>query len=509
MLCSVNNKTDPDIMSIISASLPDCTAANLRNVDYQQQRQLLTRIADLLRTSGVETAFCHQSLAYHRRQRRTPLTVEEETRFLDLSRVALRCHLLRHHLGDSLRRFSRDLPAHEVWREFCQVTPETAPSKSTLFRFGRWLPEAEVRLLAQELNRTASRPRAEGTPPLGLAEPVALSVASGDSTALVTPIHPPADWMLIRDGIRTLILAILCIRRAGLFCRMPKPQQFLTGINRLCIALTQASRAQSTSSSCQSKHKRHRKIIIRRMLRQLKIVEAHARRHLARLQQAWEQTPLSMHEAMWIAGRITNVLNHLDQVRTQVKTRLLREEPVPNADKLLSLYRPTTCVLMRGKTGQRVEYGHYLWVQEQWPNGLILDWAVVREPTTDPTQARASLERLRTIYAEAVHAEVGDRGCDGPEMRADLETASVFNAIAARSPRELQLQSADPRFRALQRRRGCTEGRIGVLKAGTLRVAKRARSDLAEDGEVTWGMLTHNLWVLARLPQADTPAQAA
>ena len=41
------------------------------------------------------------------------------------------------------------------------------------------------------------------------------------------------------------------------------------------------------------------------------------------------------------------------------------------------------------------------------------------------------------------------------------------------------------------------------------RVAQRARSDLAREQGVTWGVLTHNLWVLARLPVSAPQALAA
>lgn len=501
------------ITPTVSCTSTECPAPSVRNVDYHDQRALLERMADLLRTSGLEDAFCTRSLAYHQQQRRTtPMTPEEQARFRALSRVALRCHLLRTHLGDSLRRFSRDLASHTVWQQFCRVTPETAPSKSQLGRFARWLPEAEVRACTQALTRRASQPTATGKAPLGLQEPLEVATGWADSTALATPIHAPVDWLLIRDAIRTLILAIRCIRRAGLRCRMPEPTAFLTSMNRLCIRVTQATRPTGGGGkrpgTAKARKARQRRSVLCAMLRVLRLVEAHARRHLARLQHAWEDTPLSPRQAGQIADRITGVLDLLPRVRAQVETRLLQAQPVANAEKLLSLYHPTTGVLVRGKTGALVEFGHPLWLAEQ-RDGLILDWHLAPAGQLDSALTLASLTRLRTAYATQVRTLVTDRGCDSPAVRAALDEAGMRNAVAPQSPRAYQARHTEPLFRALQRRRSQTEARISILKSGALRLARRARSDLARTQEVTWAVLTHNLWVLARLPQAAACAHAA
>jgi hypothetical protein len=57
----------------------------------------------------------------------------------------------------------------------------------------------------------------------------------------------------------------------------------------------------------------------------------------------------------------------------------------------------------------------------------------------------------------------------------------------------------DGKFAALQKRRAQTEGRIGVLKNGFFGAPMRAEGFEHRERAVMWGVLTHNLWVLARL----------
>ena len=58
------------------------------------------------------------------------------------------------------------------------------------------------------------------------------------------------------------------------------------------------------------------------------------------------------------------------------------------------------------------------------------------------------------------------------------------------------------KFAGLQRRRAQTEGRIGILKAGFLGRPMRAKGFKHRDEALVWGVLTHNLWKLAKLRKA-------
>ena len=63
-----------------------------------------------------------------------------------------------------------------------------------------------------------------------------------DSTCVKANIDFPTDWVLLRDGVRSLMEATLLIRRAGLRVRMQPPEAFLRRMNRLSMEMTQQTR---------------------------------------------------------------------------------------------------------------------------------------------------------------------------------------------------------------------------------------------------------------------------
>jgi hypothetical protein len=67
----------------------------------------------------------------------------------------------------------------------------------------------------------------------------------------------------------------------------------------------------------------------------------------------------------------------------------------------------------------------------------------------------------------------------------------------------------DPDFRPQQRRRSQTEGRVAIVKQTFLHGVLHTKGHAHHAVEMTWVVLTHNLWVLARLPIASKLMLAA
>jgi hypothetical protein len=57
----------------------------------------------------------------------------------------------------------------------------------------------------------------------------------------------------------------------------------------------------------------------------------------------------------------------------------------------------------------------------------------------------------------------------------------------------------EEKFARLQRRRAQTEARIGILKQAFLGRPMRAKGFEHRELALAWGVLTHNLWMLARM----------
>jgi hypothetical protein len=308
--------------------------------------------------------------------------------------------------------------------------------------------------------------------------------------------------VLLRDATRTLMKATALIRAHGLRQRMRPPQEFLTAMNRLSIQMTHARRKPDS--------RKQRKRILRLMKQQVKVVRDHARRHRDLLEQCWAQTDWTRAQAQQVWRRIDGVLALLPRALQQAHERIIGERPVANAAKLLSLYEGDVHVLVRGKAGAEVEFGNTLLLGEL-PCGLIVDWQLYQEQAPADSQLlRASVGRVQASrVARPLQAVVGDRGFDSQPNARWLADEHIRNAICARAPHQLEDQLRDEEFCRLQKRRGQTEGRVSIFKNQFLGRPLRAKGFGHREQSVAWGVLTHNLWALARLPQASAAEQRA
>ncbi len=473
--------------------LPQALPTIHGNVDYRDFREQLLRLDQLLRASGLEEQMIQADLEGWRARAKNCGAKAQQARQMH-SRRAVRCNLARLIIQENFRGLARRLADSPLLQFFCglsQVDAIKVPSKSTLERYDKWWPEAQVRAAMHELlNFGAVTPAA-----LHLPEALDLESAFLDTTCLEANIHYPVDWVLFRDATRTLIKAVKLIRGQGLKHRMPTPESFLTRINTLCIQMTQKSRSKTSPADNQ----RQRKRTLRQMDRVVGTVRQHARRYRQLLDQSWTQTEWTRPQAEQVLRRMDQVLEQLPKARAQARQRILRGEPVANAEKILSLYEADVHVIVRRKAGAEVEFGNTLFVAEN-PQGLILDWELFRQSApADSALLPRTIGRMEKAYGPQLKAVSGDRGFDSQANQLGLAAEKIYNGICPRNPRELRQRKSSWKFKRLQRRRAQTEGRIAILKnafgAGHLRSKGFAHRELA----VTWTVLAHNLWLLARL----------
>ena len=156
--------------------------------------------------------------------------------------------------------------------------PIKSPGKSSLQDWALRLP---VELMQSMIDQITAQSLEPGNP-LEPNNRIELETVWMDTTCLEANIHHPVDWLLLRDGTRTLVKAINLIRKHGLKHRMQNPEHFLTAINHLCMAMTHQAR--------QKEGKKKRKKTFRKMKRICKTTLAHTRRHRDLLEARWEQT---------------------------------------------------------------------------------------------------------------------------------------------------------------------------------------------------------------------------
>ncbi len=494
----------------LSSELPTVVG----NVDYMTFRQQLDRIDQLLHQGGIENQFVLRSMSNWIEQKvGTDLNIhnKQQLNFQQHSRHALRCNISRTLMGESFRDFSAHLADSPVLQKFCLLDTLgviKVPSKSTLQRYATWLPEESMREVINSLLQQASVQTDQELSPIGLDQPLDLEAVFMDTTCVKANIHFPVDWVLLRDGTRTLMKAVILIRAQGLKHRMEDPEQFVREMNKLSIEMTMTRR--------KANGKKARKKVLRKIKRMVRRVQGHAQRYRDLLAQQWRQTQWTKKQMQQVLGRIDRVLEQLPQAQKQAHERIIGERLVKSEDKLLSLYENDVQIIVRGKAGAEVEFGNTLLLAEN-RQGVIVDYHLWQESApADSKMVADSLNRIMEIAGKdtlpQVQCVVGDRGFDSAKTRNSLDNEGIYNGICPRSLVVLKQRLQEEEFVSCQRRRSQTEARIGIFKNKFLGRPLQAKGFEHRELAVAWGVLTHNLWVIARMllrEEAATELQAA
>jgi hypothetical protein len=129
-----------------------------------------------------------------------------------------------------------------------------------------------------------------------------------------------------------------------------------------------------------------------------------------------------------------------------------------------------------------------------------VDWEFFKETApADVRLLRLSVERMRTVYGPVLKELGADRGFDSAANQQILGELEIYNGVCPRSPQELKKRIRSWKFNRLQNRRSQTEGRVAILKNVFVGQPMRSKGFANRSLTVTWAVLTHNLWVMARM----------
>ena len=156
-------------------------------------------------------------------------------------------------------------------------------------------------------------------------------------------------------------------------------------------------------------------------------------------------------------------------------------------------------MVVRGKAGAEVAFGHTVLLGEN-RQGIILDFLVFEDQApADGALLMESVMRVSEHLGRKVEAVAADRGFFTDSHSRTLNESKTFHALCPRPPKELKKRMKGEKFAAMQRRRSQTEARIGILKQGFFGRPMRAPGFENREWAVAWGVLTHNLWMFARM----------
>jgi len=191
------------------------------NLDYREFRDTLVKIDEILVKSGFEDKLISETLDQY--------LIENElnpTKFYNSKRAefdykrlkyALRCNIARHLTGESYRLFSIRLADSELLQWFTGISAfsnRKAASKSSLERYEKMFDE---KLLSHEIHKwLAALGNSNKAIAAGVHEAISYKSVFVDTTCIKGYIHFPVDWVLLRDGVRSLLSSIKVIRAQGL-----------------------------------------------------------------------------------------------------------------------------------------------------------------------------------------------------------------------------------------------------------------------------------------------------
>jgi IS5 family transposase len=191
-----------------------------------------------------------------------------------------------------------------------------------------------------------------------------------------------------------------------------------------------------------------------------------------------------------------------DRVIHQARRRVLEGEPVPNAEKIYSIFEPHTDLIKRGKVQTPVEFGHKVFLAES-AQGLITQYDVLEGNPNDEQHVEPSLKRHKRSFGHAPQLYGSDRGFFSEQNVKSCKKDGVkLVCIPQRGGNKTAKREAyekSPEFKKGQRFRAGIEGRISVLFRG--RGMKRCLAEGRERFELWVGaaVLANNLMRIAAL----------
>ena len=313
-----------------------------------------------------------------------------------------------------------------------------------------------------------------------------------DTTAVETDIHFPMDSSLLCDCVRVLSRLLRHVQRIDSAVVGPWRSR-LRDAKRLTQKLLRGGA---------TLHKATRKKWYGKLIAATERVmnrAAAARERIGSGQDA-VANPLDRLELQALADEIGHYLLLAEKCVAQARKRVLEEQEVPHAEKIFSIFEEHTELLIRGKAGKKVEFGHMLEVR-QIEGGLITHYAAhAKRPAEAPLLEQAVVEH-KELFGRVPEVCAGDKGFYSQQAVATVAALGVKRVCVPKKGRrneEEEQQEHSRWFKLAQAFRAGIEGTISVLKRvfGLWRCLREGWVHF--QSWVGTGVLAHNLVLLAR-----------
>lgn len=374
-----------------------------------------------------------------------------------------------HYVNDSL-----------VLRQFCRLYLAKAPDDTTLIRWANQIQPETLHALLDRVVELAQTHKVTRGRKLRV-----------DGTVVETNIHYPTDSSLLGDGVRVLVRTVKQARQV---------------LGEAAQRSRQLFRDRTRSAT------QHVKRILeatRQLGQQAEETMRDAYTHLLEISQAMvaqaRQVGTALKEqargtARQVAETLERFIPRVEQVITQTTRRVLQGETVPATEKLVSLFEPETAIIRKGKIANATEFGRVVWLDEV-EGGIISRYDVLDGNPPEDAQVPRSLDHHVAVFEHPPNLLAGDRGTYSVDNERYARKLGVKQVVLPKPGAKSHARQAYERqawFRRGKRWRAGIEGRISGLKRGQGLARCRYHGDTGMERWVGWGVIAHDLRVIAR-----------
>ncbi len=207
---------------------------------------------------------------------------------------------------------------------------------------------------------------------------------------------------------------------------------------------------------------------------------------------AWAERSTCL-ELMALGALLADYLPVMRKATDAARRREFDGEKVPNHDKVFSIFEPHTELIMRGRRGRPVEFGHKV-LLTQSKEKFITDFVVLEENRSDDDLLPLVLERHEDKYGRRPESVAADMGfCPDADTYEELEDEIDYLGVPRRTR-----DFGDAMMGIWQQWRAGIEGTISCLKRA-FRLARccfRGFKNFAS--AIGSAVFCHNLRILAK-----------
>src|SRR5215211_95620 len=167
-----------------------------------------------------------------------------------------------------------------------------------------------------------------------------------------------------------------------------------------------------------------------------------------------------------LAEKLDHYVPLVEQGIDQAVRRVLREEQLPAAEKVLSLFEEHTMIITRRKVGKPREFGRKVLLDEV-DGGIISRYEVRKEAGREHPHLPESIDGHRRLFGRAPELLTADRGLYSKEGEETAKRAGIRRVALPQSGRLTKKRKEYEEQRWFKRAfgfRAGIEGRISVLR---------------------------------------------